>query len=149
MSRVYPAKLGMADSGIYLGFDFGYKHIGVACGQNQTRTARPVTTLKAQNGAPDWQELQQLIEQWQPTAFVVGIPLNMDGTDQPVAQAARRFSNRLHGRFELPVYQAEERLTTQEAKARIFERFGYQGLDKNFIDAFAASLILEEWLNQN
>jgi putative Holliday junction resolvase len=146
MFRIYRAKLDMASSGIYLGFDFGYKHIGVACGQSHTKSARPVTTLKAQNGAPDWEVIRDLIALWQPKAFVVGIPLNMDGTNQAVAQAARRFGNRLHGRFQLPVHKAEERLTTQEARARIFDHFGYQGLQKQYIDAFAASLILQEWL---
>ena len=83
-----------------LGFDFGMKRIGVAVGQTVTQTARPLTTLKAVNGTPDWRAVEKLIGIWQPDAIVVGIPLNMDGTEQPISHSARQFSAELHQRFE-------------------------------------------------
>ena len=133
----------------YLGFDFGMKYIGIAVGQSVTRSATPLTTLKATNGQPDWSKLQTIIAEWQPTALVVGLPLNMDGSEQVVTAHAKRFANRLNGRFQLPVHVVDERLTTVEAKQQLFEEGGYKALQKTNIDSYAAKLILESWLNEN
>jgi putative Holliday junction resolvase len=73
----------------------------------------------------------------------------MDGSEQDLTFAARRFARRLEGRFGYPVFMSEERLTTKEAKAQLFEQYGYQGLNKSRIDSYAASLILEEWLRSH
>lgn len=132
--------------GIILGFDFGTKRIGVAVGQTVTKTANPYGMLKANQGQPNWDQVAKIIEEWQPVALVVGIPLNMDGTEQAVTQAAKKFANRLEGRFNLPVYGVDERLTTVEARDRVFQDEGYKGLQKTAIDAMAAKIILEAWL---
>ncbi len=58
-------------------FDFGTKRIGVAVGQSITKTANPLKTVKNSNNKPDWNDIEQLIKEWQPDALVVGIPLNM------------------------------------------------------------------------
>lgn len=129
-----------------LGFDFGMKHIGVAVGQTITRTANPLTSLKALNGIPNWEEIAQLIKTWGAKALVIGIPLNMDGTEQPISAAAKKFGNRLHERFRLPVHEVDERLTTIEAKHQLFEAEGYRALDKKSVDSYSAKLILESWL---
>lgn len=123
-----------------LGFDFGMKRIGVAVGQTITQTANPLTILKALDGVPQWEQVQNLIDQWQPQALIVGIPLNMDGTEQNTTKAAKRFANKLHGRFRLPVHHVDERLTSIEAKK----------LTKKTapLDAVAAKLIVETWLRQ-
>ena len=94
---------------ILLGFDFGMKRIGVAVGQTVTKTARPLETLKAKQGVPHWEKILKLIKTWQPDALIVGIPLNMDGTPQPLTEAAEQFANELKKRFELPVYGIDER----------------------------------------
>lgn len=132
-----------------LGFDFGLKHIGVAVGQTLTKTARPLTSLKAQIGQPNWQQVAELIQSWRPSALVVGIPLNMDGTTQPLTQFAQDFLRQLEERFHLPVYSVDERLSTVEARAQLFEQGGYKALSKEAIDSTAAQLILESWLNKN
>ena len=82
-----------------LGFDFGTKSIGVAVGQQLTGTARALAALKAQDGIPDWNLIGKLLKEWQPDYVVVGLPLNMDGTEQPLTDRARKFANRIHGRF--------------------------------------------------
>ena len=134
---------------IVLGFDFGLKRIGVAVGQTLTKTARPLTTLQARNGVPDWTQLANLIKTWQPTACIVGIPLNMDGTEQPITQAAKEFSNQLAERFKILVHGMDERLSTKDARERLFNAGGYKALQDGQIDSIAAQLILENWLNQN
>lgn len=130
-----------------LGFDFGTRSIGVAAGQQITGTAAPLPALKARDGIPDWDQLEALFQEWQPAAMVVGLPLNMDGTKQQVTFAAQKFANRLHARFKIPVHSCDERLTSTDARARLFELGGYKKLDKQKVDSVAACLILESWMN--
>lgn len=130
----------------FLGFDFGTQSIGVACGQNVTNSAQALDALPAQNGQPDWSQIEALIVQWQPVALVTGLPLNMDGSEQEMTARARKFAKRLHGRFGLPSHTIDERLTTVEAKSTLFEAKGYRGLDKGKVDSEAAKIILEAWL---
>lgn len=131
---------------VYLGFDFGYKRIGVAVGQRLTCTATPLPTLKASDGAPSWDIIAALIEQWQPSALIVGFPTCADGEPLYVTKPAKRFSDRLHGRFKLPVFLVDERLSTVEARALLFEKGGYRKLKNSEVDSLAACVILEQWL---
>ena len=100
-----------------LAFDFGTYSIGCAIGQSITGTAQGLPAFKAQDGIPDWAQNEKVIQEWQPDILVVGLPLNMDGTEQSLTQRAKKFANRLNGRFNLPVELQDERLTTVEAKA--------------------------------
>ncbi|PWW13366.1 MULTISPECIES: Holliday junction resolvase RuvX [Pseudidiomarina] len=131
-----------------LGFDFGTHSIGVAVGQAITGTASPLAALKAKDGQPNWDLVAKLIQTWQPKLLVVGLPLNMDGSEQPLTDLARKFANRLHGRFGLPVELQDERLTTVAAKEELFARGGYRQLQKDKIDSAAAQLILEDYLSR-
>ena len=132
-------------SGTLIAFDFGTKSIGVAIGQRITGTARPLTALKAQDGTPDWNLIEKLLKEWQPEEIVVGLPLNMDGTEQPLTARARKFANRLHGRFGVKVALQDERLSTVEARAGLFEQGGFRALNKGSIDSASAVVILESW----
>lgn len=136
-------------SGTLLAFDFGTRSIGVAVGQRITGTARPLTALKAQNGTPDWALIERLIKEWQPEKVVVGLPLNMDGTEQPLTARARNFANRLHGRFGVAMALHDERLSTVEARAGLFSRGGFRALDKGSVDSASAVVILESYFEQH
>lgn len=124
-----------------LGFDFGRKRTGVAVGQMITRSASALVTLHSRDGRPDWSGIGELIAQWQPDALVVGVPLHMDGSEQDMTRAARRFCRQLEGRFHLPVFEAEERLTSYAAEHGAGQHPGE-------IDKLAAQLILQDWLEQ-
>ena len=132
-----------------MGFDFGTRRIGVAIGQTITRTATPLCVLAAQDGAPHWPEIAKLIEMWGPTGLIVGLPLHMDGAEQDLTRAARRFGNRLHGRFGLPVFWQDERLTSAAAEWEMAEAARYGAHTKHDVDSIAATLIVESWLAQN
>ncbi|MFC7781232.1 Holliday junction resolvase RuvX [Legionella taurinensis] len=132
--------------GVYLGFDFGYKRIGVAVGQTVTLSARPLPTLVARQGIPDWQLVTKLIEQWQPQALIVGLPTCIDGTEQYTTPLARHFAKQLKKRFSLPVHLVDERLTTVEARSQLFAEGGYRKLKNSQVDSTAACIILEQWL---
>jgi RNAse H domain protein, YqgF family len=132
-----------------LAFDFGTKSIGCAVGQSITGTAQSLTAFKAQDGIPDWDAIGNVIKEWQPARLVVGLPLNMDGTEQELTLRAKKFANRLNGRFNLPVELQDERLTTTEARSEIFSRGGYRALNKSKVDGISACLILESWFEQH
>lgn len=132
-----------------LAFDFGTTSIGIAVGQPLTGTARPLTALKAQDGIPDWSKIEYLIKEWQPNLIVVGLPLNMDGTEQPITQRARKFANRLHGRFGLQVELHDERLSTVEARSSLFSHGGFRALNKGSVDSQSAVIILESWFENH
>lgn len=134
--------------GVYLGFDFGTKHIGIAVGQTLTQTAQALTSLKAEKGIPKWDEIQTLINTWKPEGLVVGLPLNMDGTEQPLTRQARKFTEQLKEHFHLPVHSMDERLSTVEARSHLFETGGFKALTKSAIDSLSAKLILENWLSR-
>ena len=126
-------------------FDFGTRQIGVAYGQTLSRTARPLAVLRARDGQPQWDEVASLIAEWRPSLLVVGLPLNMDGSESDFCQRARKFARRLHGRFGLETLMVDERLSTREAKTRSGPRESYR---EDPIDNLAAQIILESWLNE-
>ncbi|MCF6435014.1 MULTISPECIES: Holliday junction resolvase RuvX [Pseudoalteromonas] len=128
-----------------MGFDFGTKSIGIAVGQEITGTATSLGAVKARDGIPNWSEIEAHVQQWQPDLLVVGLPLNMDGTNQQVTFAAKKFANRLHNNYRLPVETQDERLTTADAKARLFEQGGYRNLGKGNVDSMSAVIILESY----
>ncbi|MEI5639464.1 Holliday junction resolvase RuvX [Pseudoalteromonas sp. UG3-2] len=128
-----------------LGFDFGTKSIGLAIGQEITGSASSLGAVKARDGIPNWDDIAVYINEWQPDVIVVGLPLNMDGTSQDLTFRAKKFANRLHNHFRLPVETQDERLTTADAKARLFEQGGYKNLAKGNVDGMSACIILESY----
>ena len=128
-----------------LAFDFGTKSIGCAAGQSITGTAQALPAFKAQDGIPNWDAIEKCLKEWKPDVVVVGLPLNMDGTEQELTLRARKFANRLQGRFAVNVQLQDERLTTTEARSEIFDRGGFRALKKGKVDGISACLILESW----
>lgn len=131
---------------IYIGFDFGFKRIGMAVGQRLTCTASPLATINAIHGVPDWDKIQQQILKWRPDGFVVGLPTCLDDKALYTTSASRRFAKSLEKRFSLPVYLIDERLSTVEARAHLFATGGYRNIKNTEVDSIAACIILERWL---
>ncbi len=128
-------------------FDYGTKNIGVATGQTITCNAQALTQCKAKDGIPNWDEIKNLLTEWQPDLVLVGLPLNMDGTESDFCQRARKFAARLHGRFGVQVELVDERLSSVEAKEEALAAGGSRDYKNNPVDAIAARIILESWLN--
>jgi len=127
-------------SEICMGFDFGMKKIGIAIGQSITGTANPLAIITAKDGQPDWVALEKIVKQWQPNKFIVGLPINMDGTASEMSSKAEKFARRLTGRYDIPHQTWDERLTSFVAKefANPYE----------LVDAIAAKLILESYFRE-
>ena len=131
-----------------MAFDYGTRQIGVAVGQTLTGSAEPLTNLRARDGVPDWEQVAKLIREWEPNVLVVGLPLNMDDTENDMCARARKFGKRLHGRFHVEVEMVDERLTSFEAKGDVMASGGSRDFGRDGVDDRAAVLILETWFHQ-
>ena len=126
-------------------FDYGSRSIGIAVGQTITQTANPLVDIKAKDGIPDWNDIEKILKEWQPDLLIIGLPLNMDGSESELSQRAKKFANRLHGRFGIPITMADERLSSFAAKGEIIQQTGSRDFKNNHVDSLAAKIILEGW----
>jgi len=119
----------------FMALDFGLKRTGFAVGNRLMRTAQPQGTITAE-GNVRFEKVAQQLKTWQPDALVVGVPFHPDGAAHENTVRARRFARQLHGRFNLPVFEVDERYTTTEARSN----------GARDADAAAACIILEQFL---
>ncbi|MEZ5558478.1 MAG: Holliday junction resolvase RuvX [Pseudomonadales bacterium] len=137
-----------AQPGYVIAFDFGLRHIGVAVGQTVTGTASALLTLPARNGTPNWPQVAELLEAWQPHTLLVGLPLNMDDSESEMSAAARRFAAALARRSGLPTLLIDERLTSYAAERQEDGTGRRRGRRDPASHALAAVLIAESWLRE-
>jgi putative Holliday junction resolvase len=134
--------------GHLLCFDFGRKRIGIAVGQVRTGTATALAT--AANGKqPDWKAIESIVDEWRPSLMLVGLPLSESGEETPMSAEARSFGASLEKRFSSPVEYCDERLTSVDADRQFAElraAGGARRKDASRLDAVAARMILENWL---
>lgn len=138
----------MSIFGIVMAFDFGVKNIGIAVGQRLTYTTQPITVLQSKFGIPNWKIITNIYHEWSPTILIVGLPLRMNGTYQPITDLSKKFANQLKNRFKTTVEMHDERFSTVEARANYFKysRFHIKKTKINQINAIAAAIILKSWL---
>jgi len=135
--------------GYILGFDFGFRRIGVAVGQCATFTASCLETV-SHHGAPDWKAIDRLVREWKPQLFVIGLPLNQAGEETEMSRAARHFGKSLSERYSLECEYVDERLSSRAAQERFVELRASGNLkrkDASKLDAMAARIVLENWLH--
>jgi putative holliday junction resolvase len=131
-----------------LGLDLGRATIGLAVADDVLRTARPLHTIRRRSNAADLAALRSVIEEYEVTRLVLGLPLNMDDTEGDSARLARGFAAKLVAELGLPVELFDERLSTFEAGVRLRDR-GVSAKDaRAVIDAEAAAVILQGWLDR-
>ncbi len=142
----------LLDDKRYLGFDYGEKRIGVACGNSVTASASSIGVLKNDSGTPDWQQLDQWVEQWQPAAMIIGDPLDRDGEVVEITRQARGFAKRLGKRYQLPVHMIDERFSSIAAADVIRgqrQQSARKRTTKGDLDRVSAALLTEQWLHDN
>ena len=130
-----------------MSFDYGTEKIGIAIGQSISSTAEPLTIIRAKDGIPNWSQITSLIESWRPNFFVVGLPYNLDGSDSKLLQRALKFAQRLNGRFNIPTFGIDERLSSKAATEK-FKTGNPKNSVRNEIDDIAAQIILETWFSE-
>ena len=131
-------------SGVVMSFDYGLRNIGIAIGQSITKSASTFYAIKAKEGVPDWIKLDSIIDEWEPSLFIVGDPFNMDGTKSEFQKKIAKFSAELKKRYEIELHMIDERLTSKEAKERIQDKA--DGIkDSANKHSISAQIILEDW----
>lgn len=131
---------------IVLGFDYGTQNLGVAVGNCLINTAQPLKVLKVTHNQPNWDTVETIIKEWQPQAFIVGLPYTKDQTVTEHHKIILKFINRLHGRFGLPVYMIDESNSSLESEQYLKPS---QKGKKGQLDAISAAIIVERWLNKD
>jgi putative Holliday junction resolvase len=139
--------LSGANRDTFLAFDFGSQSIGVATGSGDGGLATPLSAVRVFRSGPDWNDIDRMVEEWKPVAFVVGLALNARGEHTSSSLKAQEFGRRLGQRYNRPVHWMNETLSTEAARRAL------QGTDpgrrprKADIDNAAAALILESFLD--
>lgn len=142
LQRSYPDAAGTV-----LAFDFGEKRIGVAVGESILKVAHPLNSIAAEENQAKFAQIASLIDEWHPSLLIVGLPLHMDGTSHLLTQYAKKFAQRLEGRFNLPVMMIDERLSSIEASQNL-SAAGVKGIkQKDMLDAVAAQTILQSYFD--
>ena len=131
-----------------LAFDYGLRHIGVAVGQTLISSSNPAGIVRARDGVPDWNAVAKLIKEWQPQLLLVGLPLNMDGTDSPMSLRARKFSRQLQEKHKVAVEMVDERLSSFAAILARKEAQSSIDFGRDTVDAEAACIILQDYYNR-
>ena len=124
------------------------RHIGAAVGQQLIGSSNPAGVIRARDGAPDWTAIEKLLKEWQPDLLLVGLPLNMDGTESPMSARAQKFARQLEGRFNIAVELIDERLTSFSAKQQRREQEQSTDFGRDTVDAEAACIIMQDYYNR-
>ncbi|HEX4985442.1 MAG TPA: Holliday junction resolvase RuvX [Burkholderiales bacterium] len=135
-------------SGTVLAFDFGERRIGVAVGEMQLGVAHPLATIEAGSSDARFAQIEALLQEWQPVLLVVGLPLALDGSEHATTALARKFAQRLEGRYGIETRLVDERFTSVEAESQARDMGLPARAARLKVDRLAARLILESYLNQ-
>ena len=128
-----------------MAFDFGTQKMGMAVGQSLIHSANPLALFPMRDGIPNWDQLLKIVNQYQPTLFLIGLPLNMDDSESELSARARKFARRLRHQTNIETLMVDERLTTREARDEL-EHYQAKGRGKNIAaDSMAAALFIESW----
>ena len=134
----------------YLGLDYGGKRIGLAVGDTHLSVASPLVTVAARGQVgEDVRAVLECARDYQIEAFVVGLPLNMDGSEGEQAKLTRRFGEALAHVTGLPVHYWDERLSTAEARELLRPAELTRKKRKARLDRVAAQVILQNFLDSH
>ncbi len=132
----------------YLAIDLGDKRTGLAMGTDVTRQAEPIAVVEAKDDTQRLRAIAEAIEDYGPGALVLGLPLNMDGTEGPRRKLAQAFAAKLQEQFHLPVHLMDERLSSEAANAEMAQTGLTRQQKKQRRDAVAAAMILRDFFLQ-
>lgn len=133
--------------GRYLGIDYGSRRMGLAVSDEIGLLALPLRVIPIQNAGQAVNEVDKICREKSVTQIVVGLPLNMNGSRGPAAEAVTQFVDRLRQRLGLPVITWDERLSSQQAERVLIESDVRRAQRRNVIDKIAAQMILQSYLD--
>lgn len=133
--------------GCVLAFDFGEKRLGIAMGEHMLGIAHPLITVESEATDVRFEAIGKLVQEWQPSMFVVGLPTTADGSEHTMAALCNKFARRLNGRFGLPVTMVNERYSSVEASRSLSQMQIHGRKQKPMLDAVAAQHILQYYFD--
>jgi putative Holliday junction resolvase len=134
---------------LLLAIDLGDKRTGVATGDDETQIVTPLKVIEARRGEALLRRLDSVVAEHQPDLLILGLPLNMDGTEGPAARDARTFGAQIAERFGLPVAFQDERLTSFQAQQQLAGSGQTHRQKRKTLDALAAAAILVDYLKSD
>lgn len=134
--------------GNIIGFDFGQRRIGVAIGNNVSKTAQALITIESATNNQKFEAIQKIMEEWMPVSIVVGVPFNVDGSEHKVTNLSKKFAKQLEEKYSLPTHLIDERYTSIEASHELKDKKIDVKKKKLLIDQIAAKIILQSYLDQ-
>lgn len=133
--------------GRLMGLDLGEKRIGVALSDETRLIARSYTVIERTSRAADFEQIERIVAEEQVSGIVVGLPVELDGAEGPLAHWVRDYAQALGKQLERDVYFWDESFTSKQASESMRER-GITARDqKEWIDAVAAAFILQDYLD--
>jgi putative Holliday junction resolvase len=136
-------KAALASGRRLIGLDLGEKTIGLALSDTLLTVATPLETLKRGKFTADAARLKELIAEHGVGGIVIGLPLNMDGSEGPSAQSARAFARNLAGMTEVPIVMWDERLSTAAVTRTLLDADASRRRRSDVVDKMAAAYILQ------
>lgn len=136
-------------NGRILGIDPGTRHIGLAISDKSRLIATPIEALKRKSWKKLLSDIQTVIGKYDAIAVVVGLPLNTDGSESEMSTEAREIVRKLGLSLGIPVFLQDERVTSYEARKRLWNRGIKPDETKQLVDSEAAAIILTDFLDQS
>jgi putative Holliday junction resolvase len=133
----------------YLAIDLGDKRTGLAVGDDQSRIASPLEVIASGDAPQRWRRIEQVIDEQAADELVVGLPLNMDGSEGPQVAKVRQFALELGKRFALRVHLVDERLSSAAADSSMAGLGLTRKQKKSRRDALAAATILQDFFSRD
>ena len=146
-----PTKTSNTDrqhNGYVVAIDFGLKYLGIAASSRLIPRPFGITTLLAQSGKlKDWSKLEEILIEYKPHTILVGLPLNMDGSESKMSEMAKAFGESLSSRTSIPVEFVDERLSSWEVKKMEQEDSKHKQKKASKIHEKSACLIAQTWVS--
>ena len=135
------------ENGYVVAIDFGLKYLGIAASSRLIPRPFGVTTLIAQSGKlKDWSKLEEILAEYKPHTILVGLPLNMDGSESEMSDRAKAFGESLCSRTSIPVQFVDERLSSWEVRKMNQENSKNKQKKTSKIHEESACLIAQTWV---
>lgn len=141
-------RAGLPPAGALVGLDLGTRTIGVAISDDGRQVASPLSLIRRKKFTADIESMFERTAPYRPAGIVLGLPLNMDGSEGPRAQATRGFARNLAGRIELPILLWDERLSTAAVERMLIEADHSRARRTELVDKAAAAFILQGALDR-
>lgn len=136
------------ENGYVVAIDFGLKYLGIAASSRLIPRPFGITTLIAQSGKlKDWSKLEEILAEYKPHTILVGLPLNMDGSESEMSERAKAFGESLCSRTSIPVQFVDERLSSWEVRKMNQENSKNKQKKTSKIHEESACLIAQTWVS--